>query len=203
MGGAGAHRVDIRVVAATNRSLAAMVENRLFRADLFYRLSGVEIRIPALRERREDVPALAAHFLDRHRSLRRVRLSASAMDALVNYGWPGNVRELERLVERAVALTEGDTIELDDLPPAVRGDFTAAVLPSLERQRHASGLGRTLLAADSRALSGQQARSVSRPWHQLSHAAGVCAAVAAAGRVLAGRSSRHRNQRRGRWCAGG
>ena len=134
VGGVGAHRVDIRVVAATNRSLAAMVEHRLFRADLFYRLSGVEIRIPALRERREDVPALAAHFLDRHRSLRRVQLSVSAMDALINYGWPGNVRELERLVERAVALTEGDTIELDDLPPAVRGDFTAAVHPSLERQ---------------------------------------------------------------------
>ena len=133
VGGAGAHRVDIRVVAATNRSLAAMVEDRLFRADLFYRLSGVDIRIPPLRERRGDVPALAEHFLDGHRSLRRVRLSASAMDALVSYDWPGNVRELERLIERAVALTDDDTIELDDLPPAVRGDFSAAILPSLKR----------------------------------------------------------------------
>jgi transcriptional regulator with PAS, ATPase and Fis domain len=134
VGGVGAHRVDIRVVAATNRSLVTMVEHRLFREDLFYRLSGVEIRIPALRERRGDVPALAAHFLDGHRSLRQVQLSASAMDALVGYDWPGNVRELERLIERVVALTDGDTIELDDLPPAIRGDFAAAVHPSLERQ---------------------------------------------------------------------
>jgi transcriptional regulator with PAS, ATPase and Fis domain len=133
VGGMGTHRVDIRVVAATNRSLADMVERRLFRADLFYRLSGVDIRIPALRERRADVPALAQHFLDGHQSLRRVRLSASAMDALVGYDWPGNVRELERLIERAVALTTADTIELDDLPPRVRGDFAATMLPSLQR----------------------------------------------------------------------
>jgi two-component system, NtrC family, response regulator HydG len=132
VGGAGTHRVDIRVVAATNRSLASMVEHRLFRADLFYRLSGVDIQIPALRERRGDVPALAQHFLDAHRSLRRVRLSAAAMDALVSYDWPGNVRELERLIERAVALTDRDTIEPDDLPAAVRGDFSAAILPSLK-----------------------------------------------------------------------
>ena len=133
VGGAGAHRVDIRLVAATNRSLAAMVEDRLFRADLFYRLSGVDIRVPALRERRADVPALAQHFLEGHRSLRRVRLSAAAMDALISYDWPGNVRELERLIERAVALASSDTIELNDLPPAVRGDFSAAILPSLKR----------------------------------------------------------------------
>ena len=133
VGGTGAHRVDIRIVAATNRSLAGMVERRLFRPDLFYRLSGVDIRIPALRERRGDVPALAEHFLEGHRPLRSVRLSDSAMDALVSYDWPGNVRELERLIERAVALADGDTIAPDDLPPAVRGDFSAALLPSLER----------------------------------------------------------------------
>ena len=133
VGGIGAHRVDIRLVAATNRSLATMVEHRLFRADLFYRLSGVELQIPALRERRADVPVLAEHFLGGHRSLRKARLSASAMDALVSYDWPGNVRELERVIERAVALADNDTIELDDLPPAVRGDFSAAILPSLTR----------------------------------------------------------------------
>jgi two-component system response regulator HydG len=133
VGGTGHHRVDIRVVAATNRHLAGLVERGFFRADLYYRLSGVDLRIPALRERRADVPLLAEHFLEGHRSRRPLRLSKSAMDALVIHDWPGNVRELERLIERAVALAETDTIELDDLPPAVRGEYAEAILPSLRR----------------------------------------------------------------------
>jgi DNA-binding NtrC family response regulator len=133
VGGNGHHRVDIRVVAATNRRLATLVERGFFRADLYYRLSGVDLRIPALRERRADVPLLAEHFLEAHRSTRPLRLSPSALDALVIHDWPGNVRELERLIERAVALAETDTIELDDLPPAVRGDYAEAILPSLRR----------------------------------------------------------------------
>jgi transcriptional regulator with PAS, ATPase and Fis domain len=133
VGGAGPHRIDIRVVAATNKSLANMVERRLFRPDLYYRLSGVDLRIPALRERRADIPVLAEHFLEAHRPMRRLRLSPSAMDALVIYDWPGNVRELERLIERAVALAETDTIELEDLPPAMRGDYAEAILPSVKR----------------------------------------------------------------------
>src|SRR5438132_2004311 len=133
VGGHASHRVDIRIVAATNRGLKSLVERGLFRPDLYYRLSGVDLRIPALRERRADVPVLAEHFLEAHRSMRRLRLSPSAMDALVIYDWPGNVRELERLIERAVTLTETDTIELDDLPPAVRGDYAEAILPSVTR----------------------------------------------------------------------
>jgi DNA-binding NtrC family response regulator len=133
VGGTGHHRLDIRVVAATNRSLAPLVERGLFRTDLYYRLSGVDLRIPALRERRADVPVLAEHFLEGHRSMRQLRLSPSAMDALIVYDWPGNVRELERLIERAVALAETDTIELDDLPTVVRGDYAEAILPSVQR----------------------------------------------------------------------
>ena len=133
VGGTGHHRLDIRVVAATNRSLAGLVERRLFRTDLYYRLSGVDLRIPALRERRADVPVLAEHFLEGHRSMRQLRLSPSAMDALIVYDWPGNVRELQRLIERAVALAEADTIELDDLPTVVRGDYAEAILPSVQR----------------------------------------------------------------------
>jgi len=76
---------------------------------------------------------LAEHFLDTHRAMRRLHLSPSATDALLIYDWPGNVRELERLIERAVTLAETDTIELDDLPPAVRGDYTEAILPSVKR----------------------------------------------------------------------
>jgi DNA-binding NtrC family response regulator len=89
--------------------------------------------LPTLRERRADVLELATHFLDRHRTTRLLRLSTAAADALLTYEWPGNVRELERLMERAVALASTNVIELDDLPPTVRGDYAVAVLPSLER----------------------------------------------------------------------
>ncbi|MCU1384875.1 MAG: zraR 12 [Acidobacteria bacterium] len=133
VGGQGTHRVDIRIVAATNRSLASLVEQRLFRPDLFYRLSGVDIRVPTLRERRPDILELAAYFLDRHKTMRPLRLSAGACDALMAYDWPGNVRELERLMERAVAMVNADVIELDDLPASIRGDYVIALGPSLRR----------------------------------------------------------------------
>ena len=115
VGGHGAHRVDIRIVAATNRGLWELVERQLFRPDLYYRLSGVDVRVPTLRERRADILELARYFLDRHRSTHRLRLSSSAAEALTVYDWPGNVRELERLMERAVALAESDVVELEDL----------------------------------------------------------------------------------------
>jgi DNA-binding NtrC family response regulator len=133
VGGHGSHRVDIRIVAATNRSLSSLVGQRLFRPDLFYRLSGVDIHVPTLRERRPDILELALYFLERHRTTRPLRLSAGASDALMTYDWPGNVRELERLMERAVALVTGDSVELDDLPPTVRGDYGTALGPSLRR----------------------------------------------------------------------
>src|SRR5258706_3040996 len=121
VGGLGTHRVDIRIIAATNRGLAGLVERDLFRSDLFYRLSGVDVRVPSLRERRPDILELANYFLDRHRTARVFRLSAGAADALNTYQWPGNVRELERMIERTVALTDSDVIELDDLPVTLRG----------------------------------------------------------------------------------
>jgi DNA-binding NtrC family response regulator len=133
VGAMGLHKVDIRIVAATNRGLAGLVKQRRFRPDLFYRLSGVDVRVPALRERREDVRELAHYFLAQHRATRALRLSVAATAALASYDWPGNVRELERLMERAVALAEHDVIELDDLPPALRGDYAEAIVPSLER----------------------------------------------------------------------
>lgn len=133
VGANGAHKVDIRIIAATNRSLAELVEQRLFRHDLFYRLSGIDIRVPTLRERRDDVRELAEYFLERHRITRPMKLSLAAADALAAYEWPGNVRELERLMERAIAMAGSELIELDDLPPAVRGDYTTAIMPSAER----------------------------------------------------------------------
>ncbi|MEQ1869572.1 MAG: sigma-54 dependent transcriptional regulator [Vicinamibacterales bacterium] len=131
VGATGVKRVDIRIIAATNRGLAEMVERQLFRADLFYRLSGVDIRVPALRERRSDILELARYFLARHRETRRLGLSDTAELALTSYHWPGNVRELERMMERAVALAVGDVIELDDLPARVRGDYAEVLVPSL------------------------------------------------------------------------
>jgi DNA-binding NtrC family response regulator len=131
VGGHGARRVNTRIVAATNRPLAELVSRGLFRADLYYRLGGVEVHVPPLRDRRDDVPELAKYFLSRHRHTRELELSPSAEEALRLYHWPGNVRELERLVERAVALVESDRIELDDLPPQVRGEYSEVLEPSL------------------------------------------------------------------------
>jgi DNA-binding NtrC family response regulator len=133
VGGRGSRRIDVRIIAATNRALSGLVDRGLFRPDLFYRLSGVDVRVPTLRERRADTLELANYFLDRHRPARVMRLSAAAAGALVTYNWPGNVRELERLIERLVTLASGDLIELDDLPSAVRGDYASALGPSLQR----------------------------------------------------------------------
>jgi transcriptional regulator with PAS, ATPase and Fis domain len=134
VGGQGTHKVDIRIVAATNRSLAGVVGTGSFRPDLFYRLSGVDIRVPPLRERRDDVLELAQHFLDRHRTTRALRLSRAAADVLLEYDWPGNVRQLERLIERAVALSRSDVIEVEDLPDAVRTAYDEVLAPSLDRR---------------------------------------------------------------------
>ncbi len=133
VGGQGSHRVDIRIIAATNRMLSGLVAQQLFRSDLYYRLSGVDVRVPTLRERHEDILELARYFLDRHRTMRPLQLSAGAAEALTSYQWPGNVRELERLIERAVALSQSDVIELDDLPSTVRGDHADILGPSLDR----------------------------------------------------------------------
>lgn len=131
VGTTGTRRVDIRVLAATNRPLTEMVSTGLFRADLYYRLSGVEIQVPPLRVRREDIRELAAHFLALHRPTQPPSLAEAALDALQLYGWPGNVRELERMVERALALSESDHIELDDLPAQVRGEYALVLGPAV------------------------------------------------------------------------
>ena len=131
VGGCGARRVDTRIIVATNRPLLELVQRAQFRLDLFYRLHGVDIQVPPLRARREDIPELAQYFLQRHRSVKLLQLSAGAADALVAYHWPGNVRELERVIERAVALSDGSFLELDDLPPAITGGYVDVLLPSL------------------------------------------------------------------------
>jgi transcriptional regulator with PAS, ATPase and Fis domain len=123
VGGVEAREVNTRVIAATNRSLISQVGAGRFRADLFYRLSGVEVYVPPLRARREDIPLLVAHFLDRHRSTRPIAIAASAIEALAAFDWPGNVRQLERVIERAVALSTGPAISTADLPNDVTRDY--------------------------------------------------------------------------------
>jgi transcriptional regulator with PAS, ATPase and Fis domain len=133
VGGRGVHQVDARIVAATNRSLPALVEAGRFRADLFYRIAGVEISVPPLRARREDIRLLADHFLDRHRGHERRALESSAIEALAAYDWPGNVRQLARVLERAIALSAGPTITVADLPGDVTKDYRALVLEVPDR----------------------------------------------------------------------
>ena len=110
---------DVRVIAATNKDLEKALAAKQFREDLYYRLNVVKIKIPPLRERREDIPLLAENFLKvyRARSSKNINaISSDALKILMNYGWPGNVRELENTIERAVVLTTDDTISPDDLP---------------------------------------------------------------------------------------
>ncbi|UCB45026.1 MAG: sigma-54-dependent Fis family transcriptional regulator [Spirochaetota bacterium] len=111
-------KVDVRLIAATNKDLQKEVKDGIFREDLFYRLSVVPIALPPLRERREDIPLLANEFLKIYNNKRKKNIRAitnRAMNALVEYDWPGNVRELENAIERAVVLSEGDLIEPEDL----------------------------------------------------------------------------------------
>ena len=111
--------VDVRVIAATNRDLDAAYRAGAFRKDLFFRLNVVTIHMPALRERRSDIPALVRCFLERHAPGENVQVSAAAMKALLQYEWPGNIRELENSVARALALGDRRSIGVQDLPPAL------------------------------------------------------------------------------------
>ncbi|HTT69666.1 MAG TPA: sigma-54 dependent transcriptional regulator [Anaeromyxobacteraceae bacterium] len=113
--------VDARVVAASNRDLAQAAKEGRFREDLFYRLNVVNIRIPPLRERREDIPLLAEHFAAKHGRPEGATVSPAARDLLLAYDWPGNVRELENVVARALALNPSGVITPDDLPEHLRG----------------------------------------------------------------------------------
>ena len=133
VGGHTTRVVDARLVVATNQSLLGLVRAGQFRPDLYYRLSGVEVHVPPLRARRGDIAALASHFLARHRAVRDVQLSASAVDALRAYEWPGNIRELERVIEGAVALSTSDQLRLADLPERVSKEYAAVLEPSLVR----------------------------------------------------------------------
>ncbi len=118
-----------RPIAATNRDLGAEVERGGFRRDLYYRLNVIKVRIPALRERKEDIPELVEHFL--HRYGRNHVIEPAVMDTLIRYQWPGNVRELENCVQQMVALNSGPSLHLADLPSALQGSHAAGRAPEV------------------------------------------------------------------------
>ena len=136
LGSTQATTIDVRVIAATNRDLATMIAGGSFREDLFYRLNVIEVILPPLRDRREDIPALAEHFIARAAGKlgRDVRLSAEAVERLLRYPWPGNVRELENAIERAAILARGETVTPEDLPPHVAAGLNLGPSPALPRQ---------------------------------------------------------------------
>ena len=133
VGGGEEIEVDIRVVAATNKDLAAMVEKGTFRDDLYYRLNVVQIPLPALRERREDIPLLVAHFMDkvaRENDMPAKKFTTEALNYLSGYEWPGNIRQLENVVESCMVLVPGTVIDVDNLPAEIRDEdsqFKSAV----------------------------------------------------------------------------
>ena len=135
VGGSQTLRVDVRIVAATNRDLRQEVEDGRFREDLFYRLNVISVGLPPLRERKDDIPLLAHHFLTIYNAKNQKQvsgLSRQALAAMMGWHWPGNVRELENAIERAVVMSRSDTIEPENLPPQIRreaSDATHLTLP--------------------------------------------------------------------------
>jgi two-component system, NtrC family, nitrogen regulation response regulator NtrX len=120
--------VDVRVIAATNKDLEAEIEKGGFREDLYFRLAVIPIYVPPLRERAEDIPLLVKHFLNllaRENNRRPKQVTPAAMDVLKRYRWRGNIRELRNTVERLIIMTEGETIDVPDLPESLKSERSA------------------------------------------------------------------------------
>jgi two-component system response regulator AtoC len=144
VGGIKTIRVDVRLVAATNRDLKKLIATGAFREDLFYRLNVVPIRLPALRERTGDIPLLVEHFLAKFNDRLKKKVEGvepEAMEILVQYPWPGNIRELENVIERAVLFCDASKIHASDLPPDVRGIPALANVPLPEADLQAALAG--------------------------------------------------------------
>ena len=123
LGGVETIKVDVRIIAATNVDLRQMMDEGRFREDLYYRLHVITVQLPPLRERKDDIPLLVQHFLDKYGEENHkpnLELTPDALDLLMDYDWPGNVRELENVIERAVVLTSGPRIDVDLIPDHVR-----------------------------------------------------------------------------------
>ncbi len=150
-------KVDVRVIAATNRDLEAEYRNGTFRKDLYFRLNVVTVHLPSLRERRSDIPMLAHWFLDRYAPGDSIQITNAAMKCLLQYEWPGNVRELENCIERAVALGDRRIIDMTDLPPAI-----ASASPVVER-----GSDSTVSGVSSTDLEDIERATIERVFEQV------------------------------------
>ena len=136
MGGTRTYKVDVRIVAATNRDLARAICERRFREDLYYRVATFPIHVPPLRDRREDIPLLLWSIIERHQATLGHRIETvpkRVMDAPMHYGWPGNVRELQNVIERALVLSPGSTLRLAE-PLAAPTRPTPDHLDEIERE---------------------------------------------------------------------
>jgi two-component system nitrogen regulation response regulator NtrX len=145
LGSARTIKVDVRVIAATNKNLEEEIERGHFREDLYFRLAVIPIHVPPLRERPEDIPQLVRHYMDyfsRESNVRPKRITQAAMDALARYRWKGNIRELRNTVERLNIMTSGDTIDVTDLPDNVRSNTSAGGLAP-PKSAAADGFGET------------------------------------------------------------
>jgi formate hydrogenlyase transcriptional activator len=143
LGSSITRRADVRIVAATNQDLVALIADKQFRMDLYYRLSVFPIALPPLRERVSDIPLLVTHFVEKYgaRMSKRIsRVSNDSMDALKRYPWPGNIRELQNFIERAVILTGGDVLELPPLPSVMQTKREPVTLRESERHHLLKGL---------------------------------------------------------------
>jgi transcriptional regulator with PAS, ATPase and Fis domain len=149
VGGTESIEVDVRVIGATNRSLQKLVREGAFREDLYYRLNVVKIDLPPLRERREDIPLLAEHFVRQYSRKEEPpkQISPPTMDALLNYRWPGNIRELENAMERACVTTMSSVIQPDNLPAEVMGKEAPSLPYSIDLDQPLTQL-LNLIAAD-------------------------------------------------------
>ena len=179
VGGIKTIHVDVRLVAATNRDLKKLLASGSFREDLFYRLNVVPIRLPALRERADDIPALAEHFLAKfNERLKKhvVGVEPDALEALSSYTWPGNIRELENVIERAVLFCDGQKLRAQDLSPEVRGPLAAPLLALSDADRQAAlasegGLKEHVKVAMSRLERELVGHALSQTGGNVTHAA--------------------------------
>jgi two-component system response regulator AtoC len=179
VGGIKTIHVDVRLVAATNRDLKKLIAQGTFREDLFYRLNVVPIRLPALRERTQDVPLLVEHFLTKfNERLRKhiVDVEQEALDLLAAYGWPGNIRELENVIERAVLFCDGQRLCAQDLPSELRGGGTPSLPPAMDTDLSAAiategGLKEHVKVAMSRLERELVGRALQQTSGNVTHAA--------------------------------
>jgi two-component system response regulator AtoC len=179
VGGIKTIRVDVRLVAATNRDLKKLIAAGVFREDLYYRLNVVPIRLPALRERAGDIPLLVEHFLGKFNDRLKKHVGGvepDAIDVLASYAWPGNIRELENVIERAVLFCDGQKLRAQDLPPEVRGTLASTQVPVTDADLEAAlasegGLKEHVKVAMSRLERELVGRALAQTNGNVTHAA--------------------------------